>query len=35
MSIESASGVTSIRDTEIPVYAGSELLSFAVSEMPP
>lgn len=35
MSTESASGVTSSRDTEIPVYAGSELLAFGVSQMPP
>ncbi len=35
MSTESGSAVTSLRDTEIPVYSGSEILSFAVSEMPP
>jgi hypothetical protein len=35
MSIESGSAVTSSRDTEIPVYAGSEVLAFAVSQMPP
>lgn len=35
MTTESSSAVTSSRDTEIPVYAGSEILSFLVSEMPP
>lgn len=35
MATESSSAVTSSRDTDIPVFAGSEILSFVVSEMPP
>ena len=34
MSTETSSGVTSSRDTEIPVYAGSEMLAFGVAQMP-
>lgn len=34
MSTETSSAVTSSRDTEIPVYAGSEMVAFGVSQMP-
>lgn len=34
MSTETSSAVTSSQDTEIPVYAGSEMLAFGVSQMP-
>ena len=34
MSTETSSAVTSSRDTEIPVFAGSEMLAFGVSQLP-
>ena len=30
-----ATNITSTRDAEIPIYAGSEVMSFTVAQMPP